>query len=55
MLVKHLLVSDTLQVHHLERCRHRLSIDGRALLSHVLVGTKASDISDTVLDGLPLD
>lgn len=55
MLVKHLLVSDALQVHHLERYRHRISIDGRALFYYVLVGRKASDISATVLDGLPLD
>lgn len=55
MLVKHLLVSDTLQVHHLERYRHRISIDGRALFYYVLVGRKASDISAAVLDDLPLD
>jgi hypothetical protein len=55
MLLKHLLVSDTLQVHHLERYRHRISIDGRALFYYVLVGRKASDISATVLDDLPLD
>lgn len=53
MLVKHLLVSDTLQVHHLERYRHRVSIDGRALFYYVLVGRKASDISDGVLSTLP--
>lgn len=53
MLVKHLLVSDTLQVHHLERYRHRISIDGRALFYYVLVGRKASDIPDGVLSALP--
>jgi predicted TPR repeat methyltransferase len=55
LLVKHLLVSDTLQVHHLERYRHRISIDGRALFYYVLVGRKASDIPDHVLAGLAAD
>jgi predicted TPR repeat methyltransferase len=53
MLVKHLLVSDTLQVHHLERYRHRISIDGRALFYYVLVGRKEADIPSTILAGLP--
>lgn len=55
MLVKHLLVSDTLQVHHLERYRHRISIDGRALFYYVLVGRKAADIPAGVLSTLPRD
>lgn len=53
MLVKHLLVSDTLQVHHLERYKHRISIDGRALFYYVLIGKKESDISPEVLSILP--
>jgi hypothetical protein len=53
MLVKHLLVSDTLQVHHLERYKHRISIDGRALFYYVLIGKKESDISPEVLSSLP--
>lgn len=55
MLVKHLLVSDTLQVHHLERYRHRISIDGRALFYYVLIGRKESDIPSSVLASLPRD
>lgn len=55
MLVKHLLVSDTLQVHHLERYRHRISIDGRALFYYVLVGRKESDIPPSVVASLPRD
>ncbi|MBX3603130.1 MAG: class I SAM-dependent methyltransferase [Rubrivivax sp.] len=43
-LVKGLLVSDILEVHHLERYRHRLSIDGRPLFYYVLVGRKRGDI-----------
>lgn len=53
MLVKHLLVSDTLQVHHLERYKHRISIDGRALFYYVLVGRKGADIAPEVLSSLP--
>ncbi|MBN8491654.1 MAG: methyltransferase domain-containing protein [Burkholderiales bacterium] len=53
MLVKHLLVSDTLQVHHLERYKHRISIDGRALFYYVLIGKKESDIAPEVLSSLP--
>ncbi len=52
MLVKHLLVSDTLQVHHLERYRHRISIDGRALFYYVLVGRKESDVASGVIASL---
>lgn len=53
MLVKHLLVSDTLQVHHLERYKHRISIDGRALFYYVLIGRKEADIPSSILSGLP--
>ncbi len=55
MLVKHLLVSDTLEVHHLERYRHRISIDGRALFYYVLVGRKHADIPAGVMSSLGHD
>ncbi len=48
-LVKHLLVNDTLEVHHLERYRHRISIDGRPLFYYAVVGKKRYDISPEVL------
>jgi predicted TPR repeat methyltransferase len=44
-LVKHLLVTDTLEVHHLERYRHRISIEGQPLFYYALVGKKEADIS----------
>lgn len=48
-LVKSLLVSDALEVHHLERYRHRISIDGRPLFYYALVGRKERDIdADTM-------
>lgn len=43
-LVKELMLSQTLEVHHLERYRHRLSIDGEPLFYFVLVGRKRGDI-----------
>jgi SAM-dependent methyltransferase len=43
-LIKSLLVNDALEVHHLERYRHRISIDGRPLFYYALVGRKETDI-----------
>lgn len=51
-LIKTLLVSDALEVHHLERYRHRISIDGRPLFYYALVGKKEFDIPDHVLNNL---
>lgn len=43
-LVKELMLSEVLEVHHLERYRHRLSIDGEPLYYFVLVGRKRGRI-----------
>ncbi len=51
-LIKSLLVTDTVEVHHLERYRHRISIDGRPLYYYALVGKKQCDISANVLKEL---
>ena len=48
-LVKHLLVTDTLEVHHLERYRHRISIDGRPLYYYAIVGRKEADVPSAVM------
>jgi len=48
-LVKHLLTTDILEIHHLERYRHRISIDGKPLFYYMLVGKKAFDISSEVM------
>jgi SAM-dependent methyltransferase len=48
-LVKSLLMSNVMQVHHLERYRHRLSIDGRPLFYYALVGRKLRDIPQATL------
>jgi SAM-dependent methyltransferase len=44
-LVKHLMLSDSLQVHHMERYRHRISIDGRPLFYYLLAGRKGCAIA----------
>lgn len=51
-LIKSLLVSDALEVHHLERYRHRISIDGCQLFYYALVGKKEFDIPDHILNSL---
>lgn len=51
-LIKSLLVSDVLEIHHLERYKHRLSIDGRPLFYYALVGKKEADIPDYLLKKL---
>ncbi|HNQ03898.1 MAG TPA: class I SAM-dependent methyltransferase [Thiobacillaceae bacterium] len=43
-LVKELMLSETLELHHLERYRHRLSIDGEPLFYFLMAGRKRSDI-----------
>jgi SAM-dependent methyltransferase len=45
-LIKHLLISDALEIHHLERYRHRISINGEPLFYYAVVGKKIFDISD---------
>lgn len=51
-LIKALLLSDVLEVHHLERYRHRISIDGRPLFYYALVGRKEFDIPAHMLADL---
>lgn len=47
-LVKYLLMSDVLEIHHMERYRHRVSIDGEPLFYYMLVGKKEADIPDSI-------
>lgn len=44
-LIKSLMISDTLKVMHLERYRHRLSIDGAPLYYYGLVARKLGNIN----------
>lgn len=48
-LVKRLIQDDYLKLHHLERYRHRLSIEGRLLHYYAVVGRKRRDIDDACL------
>jgi predicted TPR repeat methyltransferase len=50
-LIKQLMLSETLEVHHLERYRHRLSIDGEPLFYFIVVGRKCGEIAARRLDG----
>jgi len=50
-LVKRLIQDDYLKLHHLERYRHRLSIEGRQLHYYAVVGRKRRDIDDACLAG----
>ena len=45
-LIRELMFTNTLEVHHLERYRHRLSIDGAPLFYFLLVGRKRADIAE---------
>lgn len=49
-LIKHLMFTGSLHVHHLERYRHRISIDGRPLHYFLLVGRKQQGIEPGVID-----
>ncbi|CAK8721275.1 hypothetical protein GCAAIG_10890 [Candidatus Electronema halotolerans] len=51
-LIKALLTRDTLELHHLERYRHRISIDGRSLFYYTVVGRKKTDIPDAIMSDL---
>lgn len=51
-LIKSLMFSDALEVHHLERYRHRISIDGRPLFYYAIVGRKEFNIPDRIMAAL---
>lgn len=49
VLIKNLLFSEVLEVHHLERYCHRLSMDGAPLFYYALVGRKKTEIPASTL------
>lgn len=51
-LIQRLIHHDYLRLHHLERYRHRLSIEGRPLHYYAVVGSKIRDLDDACLEGL---
>ncbi len=48
-LIKHLLATDTMELHHLERYRHRLSSEGDPLFYYMLVGRKHGAIDERTI------
>ncbi|MHB8446251.1 MAG: hypothetical protein ACYDAW_13730 [Acidithiobacillus ferrivorans] len=51
-LIQRLIHDDYLRLHHLERYRHRLSIEGRPLHYYAVVGRKNRDLDVACLAGL---
>ena len=48
-MIRELLFSTHLDVYHIERYRHRLSIEGEPLYYFAIAGRKNSDVSDSFL------
>ncbi|MGN6788654.1 MAG: methyltransferase domain-containing protein [Rhodanobacteraceae bacterium] len=48
-LVKHMVHDAYLKLHRLERCRHRLSIEGNMLYYYAVVGRKRRNLDDACL------
>ncbi len=48
-LIRELIFSEYLDIYHIERYRHRLSIDGEPLFYFAIAGRKNADVSDDFL------
>jgi hypothetical protein len=42
--IRELVFTDYLEIHHLERYRHRLSIDGEPIFYYAIAGKKTADV-----------
>ncbi|SFN08026.1 class I SAM-dependent DNA methyltransferase [Thermodesulforhabdus norvegica] len=51
-LIRTLINNGILEIHHLERYRHRISIDGRPLFYYAIVGRKMSHIPDEMVNSI---
>lgn len=49
--VRELVFTDYLEIHHLERYRHRLSIDGEPIFYYAIAGRKTADVPDELFEG----
>jgi predicted TPR repeat methyltransferase len=49
--VRELVFTDYLEIHHLERYRHRLSIDGEPLFYYAIAGRKTANVPPGMFDG----
>lgn len=50
-MVRELVFTDYLEIHHLERYRHRLSIDGEPLHYYAIAGRKTADVPEDLFSG----
>ncbi|MGF1597999.1 MAG: class I SAM-dependent DNA methyltransferase [Acidimicrobiales bacterium] len=48
--IRELVFTDYLEIHHLERYRHRLSIDGEPIFYYAIAGKKTADVPATFFD-----
>ena len=49
-MIRELIFSEYLDVYHIERYRHRLSIDGKPLYYFAIAGRKVADVPDQFLE-----
>ncbi len=49
--IRELVFTDYLEIHHLERYRHRLSIDGEPIFYYAIAGRKTADVPDSMFSG----
>lgn len=53
-LIREIIFSEYLEIHHLQRYRHRLSMDGQPLFYFALVGRKLKQVPYSMLERLEL-
>ena len=51
-IVRQLVFTDYLEIHHLERYRHRLSIDGEPINYYAIAGQKTADVPADLFTGV---
>jgi hypothetical protein len=49
--IRELVFTDYLEIHHLERYRHRLSIDGDPIFYYAIAGKKTADVPPELFTG----
>jgi len=54
-MMRELIFSEYLDIYHIERYRHRLSIDGEPLFYFAIAGRKNADVSDEFLRSIDID
>jgi len=50
--IRDLVFTDYLEIHHLERYRHRLSIDGEPIFYYAIAGKKTADVPPEMIPGV---